>query len=110
MLKRLFEIYLLASRWLLAPFLVMMTAGLVALLVKAAKKTYGFIELLLGENMVHLRVRIPFDAADLAALFHQRGIIEHEEFVEDGTVIQGRIAAKLADRLESFRIRPAFTQ
>jgi uncharacterized protein (TIGR00645 family) len=50
MLKRLFESYLLASRWLLAPFLVMMTADLVALMIKAGKKTYGLFTLLANGN------------------------------------------------------------
>ncbi|HXY58243.1 MAG TPA: YqhA family protein [Methylocystis sp.] len=56
--KRLFEVYLLASRWLLAPFLVMMTAGLVALLIKAGKKTYGLVALLLSNDYDHITLQV----------------------------------------------------
>ncbi len=41
MLKRLFESCLLLSRWLLAPFFVMLTLGLLALLAKAGKQLFG---------------------------------------------------------------------
>lgn len=67
------------------------------------------VEQLLSENMIALRVRIPYSANELTALFHQRGIIDHEEFVEKGTLIEGRIAANLADRFYRFRIQPAIT-
>jgi len=56
--KRLFELYLLGSRWLLAPFLVMMTAGLVALLIKAGKKTYGLVGLLLSNDYDHITLQV----------------------------------------------------
>ncbi len=70
--------------------------GLDALLVR--------VEQVLGENMVALRVRIPYSASELAALFHQRGIVDHEEFVEKGTLIEGKIAARLVERFEEYEI------
>ncbi len=70
--------------------------GLDALLVR--------VEQVLGENMVALRVRIPYSASELAALFHQRGIVDHEEFVEKGTLIEGKIAARLVERFEQYEI------
>ena len=54
--------------------------------------------------MVELSVRIPFSANELAALFHQRGIVDHEEFTEKGTLIQGKIAASLLTRFERYEI------
>jgi len=56
----------------------------------------------LGENMVELTVRIPFNANELAALFHQRGIVDREEFTEKGTLIRGKIAASLLKRFERY--------
>jgi uncharacterized protein (TIGR00645 family) len=56
--KHLFEVYLLASRWLLAPFLIMMTAGLIALLIKAGKKTYGLVGLLLSNDFDHITLQV----------------------------------------------------
>ena len=61
------------------------------------------VEEVLGENLVELRVRIPYNASELAALFHQRGIVDAEEFSEKGTYIVGKIAARLVERFEPFR-------
>ncbi|MFY9629616.1 MAG: YqhA family protein, partial [Methylocystis sp.] len=58
MLKRLFESYVLLSRWLLAPFLVMMTVGLLALMLKAGKKVYGLIPAFLTGGDEHLTLEI----------------------------------------------------
>lgn len=58
MLKRLLEAYLLASRWLLTPFLVMMTAGLIALMIKAGKKTYGLFVLLMSNDEAHITLQV----------------------------------------------------
>ena len=55
--------------------------------------------------MVALHVRIPYVASELTSLFHQRGIVEREEFVEQGTVIEGRIAANLAKRFLRYRVQ-----
>ncbi len=58
MLKRLFEYYLLLSRWLLAPLLVMMTVGLAALMVKAGKKTYALVLLLAKDESDHVTLEV----------------------------------------------------
>lgn len=47
MLKRFFESYLLLSRWLLAPFFVILTISLLALLIKAGKKLLDVAQLLM---------------------------------------------------------------
>jgi GTPase len=62
------------------------------------------VEEALSEEMMEIRVRIPFNANDLVALFHQRGIIEREEYSEKGTLIQGRIAERLVERFERYEI------
>jgi uncharacterized protein (TIGR00645 family) len=43
MLKRLLETYLFLSRWLLAPFFVMLTLGLLALMANAARHVLGIL-------------------------------------------------------------------
>ncbi len=63
------------------------------------------VEDLLSENLVPITVQIPYRANELVALFHQRGIVEREEFTEQGTLIEGRIAAALLPRLEVFAVR-----
>ncbi|CAG0947115.1 GTPase HflX [Anaerolineae bacterium] len=62
------------------------------------------VERALAEEMVALRVRIPYNQGELSALFHQRGIIEREEFTQKGTVIEGKVAARLVERFEEYRI------
>ena len=56
--KRWFETYLLFSRWLLAPFFVMLTFGLVALLVKAAKRVWKLFNLIAGSNEEHITLEL----------------------------------------------------
>ncbi len=60
------------------------------------------VEAVLGEDLIDLSVRIPYRSNEFAALFHERGIVEHEEFTEQGTVIQGKIAARLVPDFEPF--------
>jgi uncharacterized membrane protein YqhA len=43
MLKRLLEYYLFFSRWLLAPFFIMLTLGLFALMVNAGRHVTGIL-------------------------------------------------------------------
>ena len=54
MLKRLFESYLLLSRWLLAPFLAILTLALFGLVVKAAKKAWSLVSLLAEGQDLHV--------------------------------------------------------
>jgi GTP-binding protein HflX len=74
----------------------------------SALNRLGFNELLacveqvLGEKLVELSVRIPYDANELVGLFHRRGIVEREEFTERGTLIEGRIAAHLLPRFQRY--------
>jgi GTP-binding protein HflX len=79
--------------------------------ISALKRTgleqlLGRVEDLLGENLVPLKARIPYRENELVALFHQRGIVEKEEFTEQGTVIAGRIAAGLVPRFQPFALKP----
>jgi uncharacterized protein (TIGR00645 family) len=54
MLKRLFESYLLLSRWLLAPFLAILTLALFGLVVKAGKKAWSLVSLLAEGQDLHV--------------------------------------------------------
>ncbi|HMK88271.1 MAG TPA: YqhA family protein [Methylocystis sp.] len=83
MSKRLFEVFLLSTRWLLAPFLVMMTAGLLALMVKAGKKTYGLVALLLESQDEHVTLQVLslIDTLLTAALVMIVTISVYENFI-----------------------------
>jgi GTP-binding protein HflX len=56
----------------------------------------------LADLMQPLDVLIPYQRTDLVSLVHERGVIEHEEFVGDGTHILGRIPRALAPKFTPF--------
>jgi GTP-binding protein HflX len=57
-------------------------------------------DVLLGD-MVRLDVVVPFDRGDLVALFHQRGVVDHEEYTERGTRLLGHVPRQLAPRFRA---------
>jgi GTP-binding protein HflX len=64
----------------------------------------GRVESALSENMVPVAVRIPYARNDFVALFHKRGIVEHETFEGQGTRLEGKIPQRLAERFERFLV------
>ena len=60
------------------------------------------IEDTLGQRFVPLAVLIPYKRNDLVALWHQRGVVESEEYVGEGTRIVGRVPGALAAQLAQF--------
>lgn len=61
------------------------------------------IEEVLEAEMVRVDVVIPFDRGELVGLFHERGLIDKEEYRETGTRIVGRLPEILALQFEAFR-------
>ncbi len=62
------------------------------------------IERVIADEMVAVRVQIPFRANDLVALFHQRGIVTREEFTDQGTRLEGKIARGLLTRFARYQV------
>jgi uncharacterized protein (TIGR00645 family) len=58
MLKRLFESYLLFSRWLIAPFLVLLTTAQLALIFKGVKKALTLVVLLANGQDEHVGLTV----------------------------------------------------
>jgi GTP-binding protein HflX len=58
----------------------------------------------LEAQMLQLDVVIPYEMGDLVDLFHRRGLIEREEYVEDGTHVSGRLPRELAGRFHGLEI------
>jgi len=58
------------------------------------------VEQVLLANMISIDVVIPYSQGDLVALIHEKGIIDHKEYITEGTHIKGwvppEIAAKFA--------------
>jgi GTP-binding protein HflX len=65
------------------------------------------IEEVLESEMVRVDVVIPFDRGELVGLFHERGLIDKEEYRESGTRIVGRLPETLALQFNTFRTRHA---
>jgi GTP-binding protein HflX len=60
------------------------------------------IEAALAEMMAPLDALIPYNRNDLVALWHERGLIECEEFEAEGTHIQGRLPSSLTSQFAHF--------
>ncbi|PDW03192.1 GTPase HflX [Candidatus Viridilinea mediisalina] len=54
------------------------------------------IETTLAATMVTLEVLIPYQRNDLVSLWRERGIVEQEEYLNEGTHIHGRLPSELA--------------
>lgn len=63
------------------------------------------IEELLIERMVRIEAHIPYKSNDLVALWHERGVIDSEEFGADGTTVRGAMPRQYAHRYERFRVK-----
>ena len=61
------------------------------------------IEEVLEAEMVRVDVIIPFDRGELVGMFHERGLIDTEEYHESGTRIVGRLPETLALQFAAFR-------
>jgi GTP-binding protein HflX len=61
------------------------------------------IEQALADAMVTLDVLIPYQRNDLVSLWHKRGVIDQEEYANEGTHILGRIPAELAGQYAQFQ-------
>jgi GTP-binding protein HflX len=60
------------------------------------------VETVLLQDMVELDVLIPYQAGDLVDLFHRRGQVREEGYTEQGTVIRGRLPARLVRHFEPY--------
>ncbi len=58
MLKRLFESYLISSRWLIVPLLLLLTIAQLALIFKGAKKAFTLIFLLANGEDEHVALTV----------------------------------------------------
>lgn len=62
------------------------------------------IEEALGGQMAELEVLIPYTRNDLVALWRQRGLVEHEEYQEQGVHLLGRLPIQLLSQFAPFRV------
>jgi len=55
-------------------------------------------------DRVLVEVRIPYTAGELVRLFHQRGVVESEEFGEEGTDLRGTLPRRFAGTFERYAL------
>jgi GTP-binding protein HflX len=55
------------------------------------------VEAVLYERMIPIKVRLPYKAGDLMALFRREGVVDMEVPEEHGVVLSGRIPGRLLD-------------
>jgi len=60
------------------------------------------IEHTLRRELVDLRVKLPYDVGRLKALFHQKGLVEREEYSDQGVIIEGSIPADILHVFEDY--------
>ena len=53
------------------------------------------IEAAVEQTMPILTARLPYQRGDLRSLWHERGVVEHEEHTEEGVIMYGRIPKRL---------------
>ncbi len=58
----------------------------------------------LRETMTPLRLLLPYSKGDLVSLIYEHGRVEREEFTEEGTLIEGRLPAHLAGRVQAWSV------
>jgi len=63
------------------------------------------LEEALEAEMARVKVQLPFERGDLVSLFHERGLIQTEEYQEQGTYIVGRIPHTLLPQFEAYQVK-----
>jgi GTP-binding protein HflX len=62
------------------------------------------VEEVLAEGMVYLRVEIPYDRGDLAALFHEQATMVQTSHGARGTILEGYLAKRWLEHFRSYLI------
>ena len=64
------------------------------------------VEEVMYERMVPLKVRLPYKAGDLMALFRREGVVDTEVAEEHAMVLTGRVPGRLLYAFETYAIAP----
>ena len=59
----------------------------------------------LSHGMVEVKVRLPYEAAELLAVFREKGSIAKEKYTEAGADVEGRIPRRLLPQFEAYIVR-----
>ncbi len=64
----------------------------------------GRVEGVLKEGLRSLIVLLPYSSDGLLNLFHEQGIVEREQYTEQGITIEGKVPQRLAGRFEPYLV------
>ena len=76
----------------------------------SAQQGWGIDDLLrriehnLSLDMDYVRALIPYKRNDLVHLWHQRGVVDREEYEADGTLLAGKVPPHIADQIAPFAL------
>lgn len=62
------------------------------------------LETLLAQQMASIEAHIPYRNNELVALWHERGVIDIEDYDGEGTILRGAVPRRLLYRFEPFRV------
>jgi GTP-binding protein HflX len=68
------------------------------------------IESVLDASLVSIKVRLPYEQGELVAMIHEQGHVEREEHGPEGTLIEGRIPARLLAAIQPYVVEAANTK
>jgi len=57
-----------------------------------------------AQDRIQLRVRIPYASGELVRLFHERGVVESEQYGPEGTELTGTLPRRFAATFEPFAL------
>jgi GTP-binding protein HflX len=72
-------------------------AGIVELLARIEAELYA--------QLVPMKVLIPYQSGQLLSLFHEQGIVEHAEHLEEGVRLDGRVPERVAGRFKPYLVK-----
>jgi GTP-binding protein HflX len=71
--------------------------GILALLARVEAELYT--------TLLPLKVHIPYRQGRLISLFHEQGIVEHTEHLEEGVRLEGRVPARVAAHFKPYLVK-----
>jgi GTP-binding protein HflX len=81
------------------------TAAISAMRGTGLEDLLAQVEHVLFENLAPVRVRLPYRAGDLVALFHDQGVVEMEQHEEKAVVLSGRLPGRLIALFRPYLVR-----
>jgi GTP-binding protein HflX len=85
------------------------TIAISALTGQGLPELLARIEQVLDEELVSVRLLLPYQRGDLLGLIHQRGVVTREAHDSAGTRVSGKVPASLLSRFEPYLASPSTT-